>query len=155
MESDPEVLKYIGTPPKKNEEEVLEAIRYVRSQYEKYGMGRLAIEEKSTGEIMGWTGIKYELHIRDFPYYDLGYRLKRKHWGKGIATETGMASIQYGFEGLNLDVINAAAFEGNTTSHNVLSKLGFEKGPDFIFEEKRAFWYELTKDHWLNSNSRD
>ena len=146
MESDPEVLKYIGTPPLRSEKEALRVIQKVQKQYRDFGTGRLAIESKNTGEFIGWTGIKYEQEIRDFPYYDLGYRIKRKHWRKGIATETGLASLKYGFKELNLNVIHAGARLDHWASHHVLGKLGFRIIEEFQFDNHQNYWFGLSRE---------
>ena len=64
-------------------------------QKAKNGMARLAIIEKETQEFIGWTGIKFEENLRFENYYDLGYRLKKKFWGKGIASETAKLSLKH------------------------------------------------------------
>ncbi|MEQ9063304.1 MAG: GNAT family N-acetyltransferase [Vicingaceae bacterium] len=145
MESDPEVLKFIGTPPLKNTDEILKVIRKVRGQYAEFGMGRLAIERKEDGELVGWTGIKYEQHIRTIPYHDLGYRIKRKYWGKGIATETGKASLEFGFNVLELSVINAGARIDHSASIHVLKKLGMRITEEFPFDGHQNYFFELPK----------
>ena len=98
LDADPEVHKYIGNHPVGSVEECQKIIAHVRNQYIEYGMGRWAIIDKTNNDFLGWTGIKYETGIRKQPYYDLGYRIIRKHWGKGIATETAFASLEYGFK---------------------------------------------------------
>jgi ribosomal-protein-alanine N-acetyltransferase len=73
----------------------------------------------------------------------LGYRLIRKHWGKGIATETAKASIEYGFNVLNLKEIVATIHCGNQASNNVVKKLGFDLIETFEFDQEFHNWYKL------------
>lgn len=55
-------------------------------------------------------------------YYDLGYRLKKKFWVRGIATETAFASLEYGFKTMNLSEIYAGAHIDNIASNKVIQK---------------------------------
>ena len=47
----------------------------------------------------------------------------REHWGRGIATEAGHATLRYGFEVLGLPHIVAVVRPENRASQRVLSKL--------------------------------
>jgi ribosomal-protein-alanine N-acetyltransferase len=150
LDSNPEVHRFLGNNPVKTIQESLDAIKFIREQYKKYGMGRLAVIDKKTNAFVGWSGLKYETNVRkEFNYYDIGYRLKQKFWGNGIATETAIASLDYGFNTLNLDKICAAADEGNIASNTVLKKIGLKPSGTFIYEGEIENWYELTKEEWL------
>ena len=58
LDSNPLVHKYLGNNPIQTKEEALKMIRFIRSQYEERGIGRFATIEKSSGEFMGWSGLK-------------------------------------------------------------------------------------------------
>lgn len=151
LDSDPEVHKYLGNKPVQSIETILEVIQHVRQQYETNGVGRWAVIEKATNAWVGWSGLKYEQRITDGSrYYDVGYRLKRAFWGKGIATETAQACIQYGFEQLNLDVLNAVAHVDNAASNRVLQKVGFNFVETFYYDTELCNWYQLEKS-WFKS----
>ena len=125
LDSDPQVHEYLGKKPIKTIKEAEEAVNYIRRQYMDHGIGRWAIIDKKTNDFIGWTGLKYEQKLRkNQSYFDIGYRLKRKYWGKGIATETAMECLAYGFSNLNLNEICAAADVNNIASNKVLRKIG-------------------------------
>lgn len=146
LDSDPEVHKYLGNKPITSLKEAESIVNYIRAQYEENGIGRWAIIDKLSNEFIGWSGLKYEKALRkDFNYYDLGYRLKKKHWGKGIATETAIASIKYGFEKLNLTEICAAAHIDNNASNKILQKLGLKFMETFEYDGEMLNWYKLEK----------
>lgn len=147
LDADPEVHRYLGNKPVQSKEAVADVIRFVREQYLRNGIGRWAIVERKTGEFIGWTGLKWitEVVNNHQNYYDLGYRLRRKFWGKGIATESGLLSLNYAFNHMHLNMVYAAANCDNQASHRVLTKLGFEQNGMFYFEEIRCNWYELSK----------
>ena len=149
LDSDPDVHKFLGNTPIKTKDESLKMIRHVRQQYRDNGIGRLAIVEKSSGAFVGWTGLKLEKGVRaDREYYDLGYRLLQKYWGKGIATETAIASLKYGFETLQLEEIHAAADVDHIASNTVLKKVGMQFVETFLFEDVPHNWYSIKKKDW-------
>ena len=88
--------------------------------------------------------------IRSFPYYDLGYRILRKHWGRGVATETAHAALNYGWEQLELEEINAAAHVENKASNRVLEKLGLRMVETFKFDDGLHNWYSITRRNSIN-----
>ncbi|TNE54711.1 MAG: N-acetyltransferase [Bacteroidetes bacterium] len=142
LDSDPEVHRFLGNNPVTSIEQCQKVIQMVQKQYEDFGIGRWAVIDKETGEHLGWSGLKYERELRDFPYYDLGYRLKRKHWGKGIATETAKAALRYGFETMGLEKIHAAADVEHQVSNHVLQKVGMKWVEQFDYDGP-CNWYEL------------
>lgn len=58
LDSDVEVHRYLGSKPVKTIEEVREVIKFIRKQYDENGIGRWAIIDKTTGEFVGWSGLK-------------------------------------------------------------------------------------------------
>jgi [ribosomal protein S5]-alanine N-acetyltransferase len=154
MDSDPEVHRYLGTQPVTSRDQIVETINYVRRQYIDNGIGRWAIVDKSTNLFIGWTGLKL---VKDqinnqTNYYDLGYRLIRRYWGLGYATETALASLSYGFDKLNLNEIIATVNCENTASNHVASKIGFTLYETFYLHELKHNWYKINKNDWTNYN---
>jgi len=108
----------------------------------------LAIIDKKTNDFIGWSGLKFEQELRKFDYYDLGYRLRKEYWGKGIATEASIKSLRYGFKDRNLEKIGAGADIDNIASNRVLQKVGFKVFDTFDFEGLPHNFYEMTKSEW-------
>lgn len=153
LDSDPEVHTYLGTPPIQTLDEARDIIEYIRKQYEDNGIGRWAVIDKKSSEFVGWTGLKYEQELRsEFDYYDIGYRLKRKFWGQGIATLTAAESLWYGFEQMDLDEICGAAEIEHKVSNHILQKIGLRYVEQFVFEGATANFYRITKSQWLSKN---
>ncbi len=123
LNSDPEVMKYTGDEPFAD----LEAARsflaeYPKGQYQTYKVGRMAVQLKETGEVMGWCGLKYHA---DTGETDLGYRLMRKYWGKGYATEASLAHLEHALHTMGLKRVIARAMQNNHASIRVMEKCGF------------------------------
>ncbi|MDG1433921.1 MAG: GNAT family N-acetyltransferase [Saprospiraceae bacterium] len=152
LNSNPDVIKYLHLEPMKTEEEALDNIKWVTDQYSKNKIGRWIMLKKSTNEFMGWTGLKLEdMEMNGNKYfYDVGYRILPKFWGKGYATESVIASVKYGFEEMKLNKINAAAHCKNIASCRVLQKVGFEELETFKIFNFQAYWFEYTKGEYFS-----
>jgi [ribosomal protein S5]-alanine N-acetyltransferase len=146
LDSDPEVHRYLGNNPVKSIDEVNELIQFIRKQYIDNGIGRWAIIDKNTNQFIGWTGLKYVTEPINGKknYYDLGYRIIRKYWGKGIASETAIAMLDYAFTNLKLYEIYAVADCENLVSNKILKKIGFQFVEKFGWEGIEHNWYQLT-----------
>lgn len=78
---------------------------------------------KDTGEVVGGGSMSYR---EAFDAYELGYNLKRKHWGMGYATEASKALIQWAYEELGVREFMARHANANHASGNVIKKCGFQ-----------------------------
>ncbi len=118
MNLDAEVSKYTGDGGIVSKKEIERRIvENVLADYTKHGFGRLAVEVKGENKFIGFTGLKY---LEDMDEVDLGYRFMKEYWGRGIATESGKACVNFGFEELGLKKIIAMVLPKNTGSINVL-----------------------------------
>ncbi len=119
----------------------------MRQQYADHGIGRWAIVDKKCGEFLGWSGLKFvtEPTNKHQNYYDLGYRLLRKYWGQGIATETAIASLDYAFIILQVEEVFAAANCENTGSNRILQKIGMTPIETFYYGDILCNWYRMGK----------
>ena len=136
---DKEVLKYTGD---KAFERVEEATDFLTTydQYQKYGVGRLAVIDKATMAFIGWCGLKYSLEKKE---YDIGFRFHRKYWNKGYATETAKRCIEFGFDVLGIERIVGRAMKENTGSIKVLEKIGMTFKTTFDFDGHEGVIYEI------------
>jgi RimJ/RimL family protein N-acetyltransferase len=128
-------------------ESYVEAKEYIQSQltqYEKHGVGRLAVLDKKNNFI-GWAGLKFNDSMinNKINFYDLGYRLKPNQWGKGIATEASIAILDHYKKFKN--IYGIASVE-NIASNKVLIKSGLVYVNKFIdpINGKLDNWYELN-----------
>ncbi|MFM7661976.1 MAG: GNAT family N-acetyltransferase [Bacteroidota bacterium] len=150
MDSDPVVHLFIENNPVKSINEITKVIEMLKKQYKENGIARWAVVDKLTNECIGWSGLKYfnqSLNNHN-NFYEFGYRFKKKHWGKGFATESSTAILDYGFTNLNIDKIFAITDPKNVNSKNVLTKLGFDFQETFDYEGDPTDWFELKKTTW-------
>lgn len=148
LDSNPIVHKYLGNKPVKTKAESQKILDSVLNQYNERGIGRWAAIEKATGEFIGWSGLRLntEYNMNGFTkYYDVGYRLIPRYWGKGYATESGKAAVSYAFNELKLPELYATTEINNEASHNALLKMGLKYIEDFYFEQEQMNlrWYKI------------
>lgn len=150
LDSNQEVMKYVGMPTLSKAEESKEVVKMIMQQYEDNGVGRLAVIEKESELLIGWSGLKLNTsEVNGYQnFYELGYRFLPETWGKGYATESGQASLEYGFNDLKAEIIYAYAHSENMASNHILTKLGFEKTGEFTEPDGICFWYELKKENF-------
>ncbi|WP_264565213.1 GNAT family N-acetyltransferase [Flavobacterium sp. N3904] len=145
LDSDPEVHRFLGNKPVIHIDESRVYIKNVQQQYHDNGIGRWAVILKETNEFLGWSGIKF---IKDSinnhqNFYEIGYRFIQKNWGKGYATEAGLAFVDYAFNQMKVDILYAYADVGNKSSRNILEKLGMHYVNSFEYDGEEEVWYEM------------
>jgi len=120
--SDPDVIRYTGEEPQTSIEAAREILvaRPLRD-YAVHGFGRMACIEKSSGLLIGFSGLKFLDELQEI---DIGYRFLPAYWGKGYATESARAIMQHGTNELGIGRIIGLVQPDNTSSANVLLKLG-------------------------------
>src|SRR3984893_1162370 len=120
LDSDPEVMRYIGsrgaTP-----EEIVERV-HQRIGVDHGPLGWWVIEGRSDGAFHGVAAL---LPMPTGGDVELAYRLARASWGRGIATEAAGALVGHAFLRAGLARLVAVTFPENVDSRRVLEKLGF------------------------------
>ncbi len=156
MDSDPLVHIYLGNNPITTIEQAKSTIANIRKQYGDFGIGRWAAIEKSSGEFIGWTGLKFVDYKENehTNYYDVGYRFMPKYWGKGYATESAKVSIKYGFETMGLEEIIGTTHVDNHASRNALEKCGLKFIETFDWKGNQCNWLKITKSEWEEQRSK-
>jgi ribosomal-protein-alanine N-acetyltransferase len=153
LDSDPEVHRYLGNKPVTDIEQSRKEIGLIRAQYLEHGIGRWAVIEKSTGNFAGWSGLKLNTGERNKHsyFYDIGYRLIKKHWGKGYATESAIAALNYGFNEMELQQIYGMADVDNAGSNHVLKKIGLTFIGTFYLDGILHDWYKIERDEFYST----
>lgn len=119
LNADPEVMRWTGDEPFPDLAATEAFIRDYPA-YREDGFGRWAMERLDDGEMLGWCGLRRQPE----GMVDLGYRLFRRHWGRGYATEVSLACVRCGFEVLDLPSIIGRVARANVASIRVLEKVG-------------------------------
>lgn len=149
MNLDPEVSRYTGDGGVGSLEEMQEILRTTTlADYERHGFGRHAVIRKGDGRFIGFCGLKF---LEDMQEVDLGYRFLREYWGRGIATESGRAALDFGFRQLGLQRIIGLVMPQNAASVRVLEKLGFEFEQAVVTCGLDAHCYAIGPERWAGA----
>ena len=144
LNSNAEVLRYTGDVPFADEADALAFVR-AYNHYETAGFGRWIVELKSTGEVIGWAGLK---HSPELDEIDVGCRYFQHLWGQGFGTESVLACLKFGFEQLELERIVARAMQNNMGSVRMLEKAGMTFLEPRDFDGFPGVVYELHRQQW-------
>jgi ribosomal-protein-alanine N-acetyltransferase len=123
LHSNATVLRYWDAPPWS---ERLRAERFITAcrQIAEAGTGaRLAVDRVSDGAFIGWCSLTR--WNRDYRSASMGYCLDDAAWGHGYATEAARALLQWAFDTLEMNRVQAETDTRNAASARVLEKLGF------------------------------
>lgn len=135
--SNPEVMRLTGEPPLKSLQEAKDALnRY--PDFDTVGYGRWGCVLKEERKVIGFCGLKY---LADLGAVDLGYRFLPEYWGRGLATEACLASVEFGFDVLKLDRIVGFVLPENAASIHVLEKVGMRLEGEIHYQGHRALQY--------------
>jgi ribosomal-protein-alanine N-acetyltransferase len=87
-----------------------------------HGFSFWLVRDRASGAAVGDCGL-IPLELRG-PQIELGYRLGRRWWGRGLATEAAGAALRAGLDVVGLDRILAVTHPDNSGSRRVMEKLG-------------------------------
>jgi len=143
----PEIIRYTGDTPASSVDQACEILRTrPLNDYAVHGYGRMAVIEKASGRLVGFSGLKY---VAELDEVDIGYRFLPDCWGKGYATESAHAVMQQGAREFGIRRIAGTVHPDNPASGRVLEKLGlrFERmlAPDESGVAFKLFASELTR----------
>lgn len=129
LDADPEVREYLDMPQGTAPEEAEEHLAHYAETYpEGSRRGFWAAEEE--GRFVGWFHLRPS---RDTGECELGYRLRRDAWGRGLATEGSQALIDLAFADGEPRVV-ASTDVANRRSQRVMEKLGMARTREFLYE---------------------
>ncbi len=156
LDADPLVMRYINggeaTPRAELRDEVLP---HWLALYQRGDWGFWAAVDRHSQRFLGW------FHLRpgqgappDEP--ELGYRLVRDAWGRGLATEGSRALIDRAFTELGASRVYATTLAVNAASRRVMEKAGMRFVRHFHGEwpvaipgdEHGDVEYEITRADW-------
>ncbi|MDN8592673.1 GNAT family protein [Paenibacillus sp. 11B] len=120
----PAVSEYTTWDAHQSKEDTKVFIDFIMSQYEADKLGPWGIEDKQTKKLIG--SCNYLGCDSNSMRVELGYVLSNEYWGRGIMTEVVSRIIQFGFEDIGLERIQAKCLVGNIGSAKVMEKAGMK-----------------------------
>ena len=143
MNQDPEVMEFF--PSFLTPEETAGRVDFYRRHMSEHGFCFWAVELKETHEFMGFVGLAVcgpELPFS--PAVEIGWRIAKKHWNQGYATEAARFVLHEAFERFNLKEVVSFTAIPNKKSMRIMEKIGMSHDPKDDFDHPK-----LAKDHWL------
>ena len=134
----PAVMRHLGgvqTP-----EQWRAGFERIRGFTSDYGHTFWIVEDKASNELLGFCGLKRVNapgagDLTGTP--EIGWRLRETAWGKGIAKEAAIASLDLGFGRFGYDRIIAMTIPPNGQSAGLMLRLGMRRREDLDFTDER------------------
>ena len=159
LNADPEVMEHMPKCLVREESDAFAG--RIQEGIARLGFGLWAVEVFGVADFIGFTGLSVPLYETHFtPCVEIGWRLARKFWGFGYATEAARLALDYGFREARLDQIVAFTFVGNVRSRKVMERLGMTYSPDDDFDHPRVpeghrirphVLYRINRAAWVNT----
>lgn len=123
--SDPEVIRYWGTPPLASRSAAVELLAQINDGFRTRRLFQWCISDRETNELIGTCTLNRldRYHQRA----EIGFAVTRSRWRKGYATEAVERLLEFAFETLELRRVEADADPRNTASLALLERQGFER----------------------------
>lgn len=137
LNSNPDIMRFTGEPMLSSVDEARTAIASY-PDFDERGYGRWASVLKETQTIIGFCGLKY---LADLDAVDVGYRFLPQYWGRGLATEACIASLDFGFNTLRLEEIIGLVLPENAASIRVLEKAGMQPNGELFLDDTVVLRY--------------
>jgi RimJ/RimL family protein N-acetyltransferase len=127
INADPEVARYLNRPPPNGG-----FVAALEVHWRRYGFGLWALESTepgTAGELLGFVGLGHPSFLPALEFeVEIGWRLARSVWGRGLATEAARAALTHAREVLELRRLISIIHPENVRSQRVAEKLGMSMG---------------------------
>jgi RimJ/RimL family protein N-acetyltransferase len=123
MNADPAVMEFFASPSPPAASDA--SIDAWQAQFAAQGWSNWAVELRESSEFIGFTGLSVPRRTFSFsPCVEVGWRLARRFWGRGFATEAARAALRVAFERLSLSEVVSFTAVGNLRSRAVMERIG-------------------------------
>jgi RimJ/RimL family protein N-acetyltransferase len=123
IDADPGVMRWIGDGSVRDRAQTAVALDRFRAGWAANGFGLFAAEED--GVLVGWAGLAVPTFLPEIlPAVEIGWRLARSAWGRGLATEAARAVLTFAWDDVGLDRVVSVCHVENTASERIMTKLG-------------------------------
>ena len=152
---DAEVARHVLWSAQKDISEAKDYCRFMMKRYRCDQPSSWGIIEKATGKLVGTIG--YMDHNEDNATVEVGYSLARWLWNGGYMTEALSRVIEYTFEAMDINRIEAQHELANPSSGRVMEKCGMKKEGELrqrLYNKGRyvdVALYAILKEDYLKS----
>ncbi len=147
LDADPEVMRYISGGAPNSREDYEDELLPRMLAWDEHPFGYLSAYEGDT--FQGWFHLRPS--VADGAALELGYRLRRPAWGRGLASEGARALTEYAFETLGHPVVDACAHPDNAASIRVMMHCGMRRVGTFLHPRVpiEVVRYMIEREAWL------
>ncbi len=136
LDRDPEVMRHLtGGAPTPRQAYLEEILPRWLAQSSGPGLGFFALETEEAG-FVGWLHLRRDLF--EPAWAELGYRLRRAVWGRGLATRAALVLMRRAFDELGFETVSARTVPDNAASRRVMTKLGMTHQGDFTYPARQV-----------------
>jgi len=155
LNADPEVMEHF--PGVMSREESDTFVDRIEAEWRDRGYGRWAVEVSGEADLIGFVGLAVPPFM---PKDEIGWRLARKSWGRGFATEAARAVLADAFRRLGLTEVVSFTVPANVRSTRVMERLGMTHDPGDDFDHprfppghrlSRHVLYRIDCERWLRT----
>ena len=119
---DPEVARHVLWEAHKSVHQTRQYVRFLLRQYRMCAPSSFVIELRQTGKVIGTIG--YMWVQPENRSAEVGYSLSRAYWNQGLMSEALAAVVEFGFDALRLNRIEAQHESDNPASGRVMAHVG-------------------------------
>jgi len=133
LNADPVVMEHYPSLLTRAESDA--AVDRIEASFDRRGFGNWAVEVPGVADFVGYIGLSVPAYDAPFmPAVEIGWRLDRRHWGRGYATEGARAALEFGFSEIGRHEIVSFTVLANVRSWRVMERLGMTRDPSDDFE---------------------
>ncbi|GAC1374552.1 MAG: GNAT family N-acetyltransferase [Acidimicrobiales bacterium] len=161
LNADPVVMEYFPAPLSTPQSDAF--IDRIEDDFDRVGYGLWAVEVPGLTAFAGYVGLADATFDAPFtPAIEIGWRLGRPWWGRGIATEAARAALQFAFTDLRRSEVVSFTAATNLRSQAVMVRLGMHRDPADDFDHprvpvdsplRRHVLYRLRIEDWLRTTA--
>jgi RimJ/RimL family protein N-acetyltransferase len=144
--SDIEVMRYIGGRAE-SMDDTRAVIERVKARWAEWGYSWWAFFEHDSGELVGAGCIQHLGRDRANPL-EIGWRLRRDRWGRGLASEAARTMAAFAFDSLQAPLLRAVCHLDNAASAEVMKRLGMRYCGIERWYDMDCLAYEIRADEW-------
>ena len=133
LNADPQNMEFFPSPILRSDSDIF--IDKMIALIEENGWGLFSVEINETNEFIGFIGLavpSYKTHFT--PCTEIGWRLHKKYWGNGYATEGAKAVLNFAFNTLHKEEIVSFTSNLNIPSISVMKRIGMTRDIQGDFE---------------------
>jgi len=109
---------------------------------------QFAMIVRSSGTLAGYCGF-FHREVDGAKEIEVGYRLQRDFWNRGLTTEAARAVRDHGFRDLKLERVISLIHPENQASRRVAEKNGMIRERETTFKGFPTFVFAITRTQWM------